>query len=192
MPRLSRVQVSVLAALMALLPSGVALGDDAATFQSLMTKAVQARDAGDLGRAATLLGEAYRIRPAPELLNNMGKLYEGQGRYADAVEVYTKVIASEDASAMLKTLDQTRIDLLSRKLGKAWIRTKGLPDGASVYVDGSPLEVDEEFDEMGADPGPRVLEWIAADGTTGAVHFLTLVAGKRTILDLAPAPASSA
>ena len=85
----------------------------------------------------------------------MGKLYEGLGRYADAVEVYAKVVATEDAPEMLKTLDKTRIDLLSRKLGKAWIRTEGLPEGASIYVDGSPLEIDEEFDELGADPGPR-------------------------------------
>ena len=81
MPRLSGIYVSAVATLVVTLTAGIAHGDDAATFQSLMGKAVQAKNAGDLARAATLLGEAYRIRPAPELLNNMGKLYEGLGRW---------------------------------------------------------------------------------------------------------------
>jgi tetratricopeptide (TPR) repeat protein len=63
---------------------------DEVRFQALLEGAAKARDAGDLEKAATLLGQAIEIEAAPEMLHNYAKVLEELGRYKEAVAVYRR------------------------------------------------------------------------------------------------------
>ena len=69
----------------------------------IMADAVKARDAGDLDRTVEFLREAYAVKPAPEILNNMGKILEQLGRYREAVDAYQKVADDPKADAQLRS-----------------------------------------------------------------------------------------
>ncbi|MEC9072689.1 MAG: tetratricopeptide repeat protein, partial [Myxococcota bacterium] len=120
---------------------GISLLPAAASARGLdevMRDAVQARDAGDLDRTVTLLWEAYKIQPAPEILNNLGKILEQLGRYREAYDAYKKVTDDPEADQSLRALDSSRIATLQPKLNKAWLLPKITPKDATVLVDGEP------------------------------------------------------
>ena len=131
-----------------------------------MADAVQARDRGDLERTVNLLREAYAVQPAPEILNNMGRVYEMMGRYRDAVASYKRVVNDEEAAPSLRGLDAGRMAALQPKLALAWIRPALSPEGTRLLVDGRAPDVDPESGEFPVAKGEHVFEVRSANGRT--------------------------
>lgn len=146
-------------------------------FDAIVAEAVTARNAGDLERTATLLQQAYRLRPAPELMNNLGKIYEGLGRYAEAVDAYSLVIATPGASQELKDLDRRRIAALEPKLSSAWIEVTESARKTLVWVNGDPVRWTDD-PEVAVAHGAVVVETSAADGASVRLHFTRFSKGR--------------
>jgi len=117
---------------------GLSPDAEARSLNDVMRDAVQARDAGDLERTVTLLREAHKIQPAPEILNNLGKILELMGRYREAYDAYKLVADDPNADQSLRALDSSRLGALQPKLNKAWLLPKLTPEDATVLVDGEP------------------------------------------------------
>ncbi len=60
--------------------------------QALFTQGVAAYDAGNLGEAARLLGEADRLAPSPELAFNIGRVYERMGEAPQAIRYFERYL----------------------------------------------------------------------------------------------------
>lgn len=60
--------------------------------QELFTQGVAAYDAGNLGEAARLLGEADRLAPSPELAFNIGRVYERMGEAPQAIRYFQRYL----------------------------------------------------------------------------------------------------
>lgn len=125
--------------------------------EEVMRDAVQARDSGDLNRTVELLWEAYRLQPAPEILNNLGKMLEQLGRYREAYDAYKKVTDDPEADQSLRALDSSRIATLQPKLNKAWLLPKIVPEDATVLVDGEPTGMPPGV-EFGVSHGMHALQ----------------------------------
>src|SRR5437763_15545036 len=78
-------------------------------FDSLLNRAGDARKNGDLDRALLLLERARAIKSIPELDNNIGRILQDLGRFADASAAYRRVTASPRSREELRTLDAKRM-----------------------------------------------------------------------------------
>ena len=84
-------------------------------------KAKNARAAGNYVEAVEYLKQAYETTKAPVLLNNLGKVYEEMGNYAEAYATYKRVLEDPTASKELKQLDRERMMDLEPKLNKSML-----------------------------------------------------------------------
>ncbi len=162
------------------------------TFESIMAEAVQAKKAGKLNRVVDLLRDAYEIRPAPELMNNLGRVLEELGRYRESFEAYKKVADDPEADPNLRALDASRMAIVQGKLGKAWVLPKLKPDGVELRVDGEKPTA-PPGQEFSSDPGLRALEMRSPAGDEVFLRFRELTLDVRTVIeqDLDNPPASS-
>jgi hypothetical protein len=167
--------VCVLGALLSVLAPGHALASS--NFDALMAEAVKAKNAGDLERTANLLKEAYRLRPAPELMNNLGKIYEGLGRYTDAVDAYSRVVATSDASKDLKDLDRRRIAALEPKLTSAWLEVTDAARLSLLHINGDPVRWTDAA-EVAVAHGAVVVEAAETDGGSVRLYFTSFAKGR--------------
>ena len=156
---------------------------EARPMDTIIAEAVQAREAGDLERVVVLLKEALAVRPAPEILNNLGRIYEELGQYADAYAAYRQVVDDAGAPGQLRSLDAGRMAALRPKVAKAWLAVSVVPDGARVHVDGRRPTRDAEG-EIGLDAGPHLVQVTAPDGKTARAVLGEWPAGRRTTLRL--------
>lgn len=62
---------------------------------AIFEESVAAYRAGDFPKAAELLQRAYALKPAPVLLYNLARAYEGMGKDADAVKTYRAYLKDE-------------------------------------------------------------------------------------------------
>lgn len=154
-------------------------GSSEVRFQALVNEAVKARNAGDLERTAAMLRQAIEVKPVPEMLNNLGSIYEDLGRYADAVEMYKKVVANPRADGVLKRLDATRIELLANKLDQGWVAIDSKAKDLKVFVDGEAANW-KPGTEVPVKPGPAAVELATPDGQRAQVAFGNYEAGRRT------------
>jgi hypothetical protein len=177
------LRACILGALLSALAPGVALAAD--NFDALMAEAVKAKNAGDYERTANLLKEAYRLRPAPELMNNLGKIYEGLGRYTDAVDAYSRVVATADASKALKDLDRRRIAALEPKLTSAWLEVTDAARLSLLRINGDPVRWTDAA-EVAVAHGAVVLETSGADDSSVRLNFTSFERGRlhRLVTDL--------
>ena len=150
-------------------------------FQALVNEAVKAREAGDLERTAVMLRQAIDVKPIPEMLNNLGSIYEDLGRYADAVKMYKKVVSDPSADGVLKRLDATRIELLTPKLDRAWLAIDSKKEGLKVFVGGEAVGW-SSGEEVPVKPGQAVVELTTPKGTRAQVVFGSYEAGRRSPL----------
>ena len=148
-------------------------------FEALVNEAVKARNAGDLERTAAMLRQAIEVKPVPEMLNNLGSIYEDLGRYADAVEMYQKVVSNPGADGVLKRLDATRIELLTPKLDRAWLAIGSKAKDLKVFVDGAAADW-RPGQEVPVKPGPAAVELATPDGKRTQVVFGNYEAGRRS------------
>ena len=152
--------------------------------QELFNAAKEARNAGNLLEAIKLLQQIYEREPAPSLLNNIGKLYEGLGWYKAAVEAYQKVADDTEAEMGLRTLDASRVAALKPKLGKAWLKLELTPLTTQVWVNGK-SESDWSSRELAVDPGKVVIELREPLAKTSRLIVTPLPSDKRTTITLA-------
>ncbi|MEC9073373.1 MAG: hypothetical protein VX938_13365, partial [Myxococcota bacterium] len=139
---------------LSLLPAN---GAWARSLTDVMRDAVQARDAGDLVRTVQLLREAHKIQPAPEILNNLGKVLEQMGRYREAYDAYKLVADDPNADQSLRALDSSRLGALQPKLNKAWLLPKLTPEDATVLIDGEPTGLPPGV-EFGVTHGEHIVQ----------------------------------
>ena len=125
----------------------------------------------------------YEREPAPSLLNNIGKLYEGLGWYKEAVEAYQKVADDTEAEMGLRTLDASRVAALKPKLGKAWLKLNLTPLTTQVWVNGK-SESDWSSRELAVDPGNVVIELREPLGQTSRLIVTSLPTDRRTVVTL--------
>jgi len=164
-----------------LLSTAAAAPEQAKGFDALITQARQAKDAGLFERAITILKQAYAIRPAPTLLNNIGKMYSKLGRYKEAVKSYQLVVDDPDAPQQVRALDEQRIAKLEPKLSKAWVRVDGEVPWSNIWVNGQFCPT-EGAAEIPVSPGTRWLEYQHRGGhgiTLGRQNFPM---GRRTTI----------
>ena len=126
---------------LALAALAAAPAHSARPMKEIMADAVKARDAGNLNRTVEFLREAYQAKPAPEILNNLGKILEELGRYREAVDAYQKVADDPNADPQLRSLDTSRIAALQPKLNRAWVLPKITPRDSLVYMDGKLIDM---------------------------------------------------
>jgi len=116
---------------------------EARDFKAVMAEAIAARDAGDLERTLALLREAHALQPRPELQNNIGKILEELGRYAEAAEAYTVVVDDRAADEKLRALDAARLRVVRPKSRLCWLFVSSAAEARRVLVDGDQPEIGE-------------------------------------------------
>lgn len=171
-----------------LLWSGTA---QAVSLQALLQQAAQAKEQGDLKTSLRLMREAHSLKPAPELLNNVGYLLQLLGRYEEAVQTYQRVLSMHPLSEKLRALDEMRIRALRKKLTKGWLRVDRAPSEAQIFVDGAPLRL-RRGQERGFRPGGHFFEVRRAKSSELLLRRLTLRAGLRVQSDLFTRPRKDA
>jgi hypothetical protein len=184
-PGVARLSATAIALVLLLFAGPASAGG---SFEALMEQAVRAREAGDLPRALNFLEQAYGIEPSPGLLNNIGRVLEGLGRYGEASEAYRRVSADPQAEAGLRHQDDTRIAELAGKLDRAWLSLVLAP-GVAARLDGQTLGR-RATEELALDPGPHTLEARAEGSTTLNLFFLELRLGVRSTVRVDPGPPS--
>lgn len=179
-PRPLLLLASLSVSLAALAPAGQA---SAKSVRQLVEAAAAARAAGDLEGCVNLLQQAYDKEPQPELLNNMGRVLEDLGRYADAHDAYRKVADDPRAPSDLRSLDAARMAALRPKLGRAWLTADLKPPAAWIRTSGGRLSAGSDG-EFGVPAGNQLIEVISPDGTLVYLVALDLKAGRRTELQV--------
>ncbi len=171
-----------------LLWSGTA---QAVSLQALLQQAAQAKEQGDLNTSLRLMREAHSLKPAPELLNNVGYLLQLLGRYEEAVQTYQRVLSMHPLSEKLRALDEMRIRALRKKLTQGWLRIDRAPSQAQIYVDGALVQL-RMGQERGFRPGAHFFEVRTAQSSELLLRRLTLRAGLRVQSDLFTRPREDA
>jgi len=149
------------------------------SLNDIMAEAVEAREAGDTQRVVKLLQEAYAVQPAPQILNNLGKVYEQLGAYRQAYAAYQKVANDPAAPQDLRALDTARLNGLRPKLNDAWLKPEVKPPNATVRVDGDEVDLDVDG-EAKLRKGRHAVQFTGADGATAALRFVDTPVGQRT------------
>jgi tetratricopeptide (TPR) repeat protein len=73
---------------------------------------------GDLGEAEKYLSEAAKKRPDhPEILDHLGDLYAKRGRWQDAIDIWTKALASKE-EGIQPSVVQKKIDDARTRVGR--------------------------------------------------------------------------
>ena len=148
------------------------------SFETLISEAKQARKNNEPERAAEYLRRAYRVKPMPVLLNNLGKVYEELGWYSEAYEAYTRVTDDPNAPNELRTLDETRVAKLAPKLGQAWIRCPRDLGWSALWVDGEPYPLESGV-EVAVDPGFTQFEIQRETSKSVLLRLVKTSAGRR-------------
>jgi len=163
-------------------------------YSDLVGQAVAARKAGDLAGAAAALQKALEQNPSPELSNNLARVYEEMGQYIKAYDIYLQVSNDPLADRSLRALDSGRMAALQPKIGVAWLVPKIAPEGASISLDGRPLEGRALTMEQATGPGRSGLELISPGASEVVVRVMKFPVGERSTYeeDLTERPASDA
>ncbi|MEC9072481.1 MAG: PEGA domain-containing protein, partial [Myxococcota bacterium] len=155
----------------------------ARTFEEILEEAQDAREQGNMDRVLTLLREAYEIEPGAELLNNIARIYEQEGRYREAYKTYKKVSDDSEADPNLRNLDAARAAELRPMLTKAWVLPRIVPKDVTMLVDGGE-PAPSVTDEIPLERGEHVLE--VRHKPSGQVQLISgsYPLGQRSTLDL--------
>ena len=164
------------------------VGSPSAEVVSLVEQAETARQTGDYRTAERHLRAAYTRQPLPVIMNNLGKLFEEEGRYLAAIEAYRTVTEDPAAPPELRALDRARLAALEPKARSAWVRAPAPAAWASLRVAGIAVPMEGNV-EVGVPPGPVLVEVRpAAHLGTHRVWIQTVERGRRHIV---AAPASA-
>ncbi len=108
--------------------------------ESLIQRASEARQKGDLETALERLERARAIQDLPEIENNIGRVLQDLGRFKEAIEAYRKVVEDPRTGAELRELDQRRITELEKKRETAWIQIRVVPENAEIHLRGGHVD----------------------------------------------------
>ena len=147
---------------------------------ALIESAAKARKSGDLEQALTLLEKANALAAAPELINNIAKVLEELGRYAEAAAQYKLVADDPNADGDLRALDASRYAALQSKVHRAWLWVDVAPE-AKLAVDGR--AVSQANAEVGLTPGAHRLELRMPGSKTLLIRTVDLPKGRRVRFD---------
>lgn len=87
------------------------------TADAVFEESVAAYRAGDFAKAAELLQKAYALKPAPVLLYNLARAYEGMGNDAEAVKTYRAYLKDEPTTPDRGAIE-AKITTLENKLAE--------------------------------------------------------------------------
>ena len=138
------------------------------SFDDLIDQANQAYNEGDYDRAAQLFEAAYKKDPRPNILFNIGRIYESANAIEKAIEFYDRFLALPDAELSLRQQALARRKLLGEL---AEIRRKEAePDELQAPVNQQIVRT-----ERSAGPGPWIFIGLGAAGlvTSGVFAILT-------------------
>lgn len=90
-------------------------------FRTLLDQAAADRSAGRLDDALIKLERAYRLKPSPALLNNLGLLLQELGRYREAADAYRGVLDDPASPENLRQLDRERLLAVEPLLSSGWL-----------------------------------------------------------------------
>ncbi|MBK6685793.1 MAG: tetratricopeptide repeat protein [Deltaproteobacteria bacterium] len=124
-------------------------------FRSLLDQAAADRSAGRLDEALAKLERAYRLKPSPALLNNLGLLFQELGRYREAADAYRGVLDDPTTPENLRQLDRERLLTVEPLLQSGWLVLGREHQGDEVRVCGRRLLPGQE---NGVPPGVCLLE----------------------------------
>jgi len=94
-------------------PEPAAETDD---FDTIVASAVEAYQAQRYDEAIGLFGRAFEIRPQPELIYNIARVYERSVRPREAVEHYERFLSLPNTTAELRARAMTSLEALQMEL----------------------------------------------------------------------------
>lgn len=113
-------------------------------FRVLLDQAAADRSAGRLDDALSKLERAYRLKPSPAVLNNLGLLLQELGRYREAADAYRGVLDDPAAPENLRQLDRERLVTVEPLLSSGWLVLGPEHQGDEVRACGRRLEPGQE------------------------------------------------
>ena len=124
---------------------------------------------------------AYALYPSIKLHLNIGTTLKQLHRYAEALDHYERYMAAPKAEPKRKDELEPLLEKLRAKVARVRIEVSEL--GASVTVDGKPIEMKQRTAELRLDPGEHTV-LVELDGFQQLSSTLTLRAGQQRSLDL--------
>lgn len=113
-------------------------------FRTLLDQAAADRSAGRLDDALIKLERAYRLKPSPALLNNLGLLLQELGRYREAADAYRGVLDDPASPENLRQLDRERLLAVEPLLSSGWLVLAPEHHGDEVRACGRRLSPGQE------------------------------------------------
>ena len=133
--------------------------------QALAREAFQTRETGDFNRAIRLYRRAFELSPVPELLYNIGFIYEADLRdFSSAQELYNQCVELPDVDRALKDKALKRLDVIKVKIMAG--EKLSSPEPRSIVDNGR-----HESNESETYRGPV---WLIASGAVGVAAGLTV------------------
>jgi hypothetical protein len=148
---------------------------------------VAALKRGDHRIALQRFEEAYALVPSPNIHYNFALAYLGLGRVGEAVSAYQRFVAEAiDAPRDKRLKAAQQVTALRPRVGAVAI--KGAPHGAAIVVDGREVGGAPQAGLLYLDPGPHEIAVRAAQGATGPVKRVDVMAGAslEVVVDVAP------
>jgi len=156
----------------------------AQSFGDLMGQAVRAKNAGNYEKCLEHLEQAFPLatdEDAPTILNNIGRIQELLGQYADAFATYSKVMNDSRTPADMKNVNAARLIAIQGKLNSAWLMGSLEPQSAQFWLAGEPLTLDSDAEaEVEFVKGEGPLEGFDAEQKLASLRFLNLPLGLRS------------
>ena len=157
---------------------------NAEDLNGMLGQAKQAMKAEEYQKCLALLEKALPLaddKLAPTILNNIGRVQELSGRYADAFQTYSKVMNDSRTPADMKNINAARMISIQSKLKSAWLVGGLDPQGAQFWLQGALVTMGESSDnEVELVGGNGALEGFDSQNGLTSLRFLTLPLGQRS------------
>lgn len=144
----------------------------------LFEESAAAYRAGDFAKAIDRLKQAYALKPAPVLIYNLARVYEGAGQVVDALSAYREYLAKEpnaaDRGAIEKRISTLQGQVDERERAKREAEQRAAAGGQPASA--TPVGDAEQSDKSsGASPIPWVLGGVgvAAAATAGVLLVMS-------------------
>ena len=151
-------------------------------FAKLLADGTAALLANDPGRAQPLLEQAFRIKPTPDLLYQLGKVAEAQGQSLVAADLYRRYLDSGATTSDEKIADSLRKQVLAVPPSVSEVTVAG-SGGAFLLVDGRLVGVLPLNRPLLLSPGPHRYR-LESRGITSESDPLTIPEGRTAELHL--------
>lgn len=151
-------------------------------------RGVEAARAGSYARALEAFEEAYRLRPAPRLLYNIGEVARFVPDWARSYEAFEQYLREGDAGSIPGRREEVEEALRALGARVARVTVVSKVAGAELFVDGARVALPLAR-PLVLTPGPHDLA-VRAKGLVEARRTLVARAGQDLQLELTPTPAT--